>query len=85
MNDVVTMNEITLDNGENYLVLDKIPSSKATYVYLAKEDYEDILLRKRIVVDGSAVLEQLDDLQEIRLAFSLFFQKHSELLEESLS
>lgn len=85
MNDEVTMNEITLDNGENYLVLDKISSAKATYVYLAKEENDDILLRKRNVVDGTAVLDQLDDLQEIRFAFSLFFQKHPELLEESLS
>lgn len=85
MNDEVTMNVITLDNQKEYFVLDKILHNQDTFVYLAlKENPEEIVIRKRIVESEEVFLEEIANLDELQLAFSLFFKKHPELLKESL-
>ena len=85
MNDEVTMNVITLDNQKEYFVLDKILHNQDTFVYLAsKEKPEEIVIRKRIVENEEVFLEEIANLDELQLAFSLFFKKHPELLKESL-
>ena len=85
MNDEVTMNVITLANQKEYFVLDKIFHNQDTFVYLAsKENPEEIVIRKRIVENEEVFLEEIANLDELQLAFSLFFKKHPELLKESL-
>ena len=85
MNDEVTMNVITLDNQKEYFVLDKILHNQDTFVYLAlKENPEEIVIRNRIVENEEVFLEEIPNLDELHLAFSLFFKKHPELLKESL-
>ncbi len=85
MNDQIEMNVITLDNQEDYFVLDKIKNQNNVFVYLAsKDDPVNILVRKRKIIDDEIILEELDNLDEIKHCFSLFFQKHPELLNESL-
>ena len=81
MIDTIELNVVTLDNQEDYIVLDKIEHQNKTYVYLTNE--KEILLRKRIKENDEVVLEELENLDEVKLAFSLFFKKHPELLEES--
>ena len=68
MSDTIELNVVTLDNQEDYIVLDKIEHQNKTYVYLTNE--KEILLRKRIKENDEVVLEELENLDEVKLAFS---------------
>ena len=84
MNDGITVNVVTLDDQKEYVILDKISHNLDTFVFLAsKENEKNILVRKRVVYNNEAFLEELADFKELQLSFSLFFKKHPELLKES--
>ena len=84
MNDGITVNVVTLDDQKEYVILDKISHNLDTFVFLAsKEDEENILVRKRVVVGEDVFLGEVSNFQELQLTFSLVFKKHPELLKES--
>lgn len=85
MNEEIEMTLIKLDDGNEYFVLDKIKDNNNEFIYLADNNNpENILLRKRILINNEVKLEELSNLEEIKKCFNLFFKKHPELLEESL-
>lgn len=85
MNEEIEMTLIKLDDGNEYFILDKINDDNNEFVYLADSNNpENILLRKRNIINNEVILEELSNLEEIKKCFNLFFKKHPELLEESL-
>ena len=49
---------------------------------LEKENKDNILVRKKIIEENKEFLEEIRNIDELQLAFSLFFKKHPELLKE---
>lgn len=69
---------VTLEDGIEYLVIDKIKSNDIYYVYLMnKDDEDDICVRKEILEDDKCYLVGLDTKEEVERALSLYIEKNS--------
>lgn len=83
MNNTVMMDVITLENGKEYYILDEVMYKDWIFNFLLeKENKENILVRKKIIEENKEFLEEIRNIDELQLAFSLFFKKHPELLKE---
>ncbi len=72
MNEELEVTVYTLDNNENYILLDRIEE----YLYLANEnDEKDIRVQK----ESDGFLIGLKDEDEVKKAFQLFYNKNKDL------
>jgi len=75
----ITVSSLTLDNGKEYAIIDKIAYNDLIYLFLAGE--QEICVRKYSKEKKDGEIFPLDNLEELNNAFQLFFQKHPELKE----
>ncbi len=70
---------VTLEDNQDYMVVDEIKNGTVMYVYLANVDDErNTCIRKVIVEDGEEILNGLDSSEELDKALLLFAKKHKE-------
>ena len=76
---MVDNSRVTLEDGIEYLVIDKIENSGSYYVYLMnKDDEDDICVRKEILEGEKCYLVGLDNKEEADKALYLYIQKNKE-------
>lgn len=78
---------ITLEDNENYLVIDKIGYKEDVYIYLVNEnDSTDFCIRKRSLKDNEEYLVGLSSDYEFDFALGLFADVHkNDDLKEDLT
>lgn len=70
-------NSRIIEDGKEYLVIDKIKASNGYYVYLSNiEDNSDFFVRKEVERDNGTFLIGLKDEEEVDNALKLFMEKH---------
>lgn len=76
---MIDNSRVVLENGKEYLVIDKIKLEDKAFVYLSnKDDSEDFCVRKEVLEDEKAYLVGLDDKEEADYALKLFAENHKE-------
>ena len=76
---MVDNSRVTLEDGIEYLVIDKIAKDNFHYVYLMNKDSnEDLCVRKEIIEDEKCYLVGLDNKQEANEALKLYIDKNKE-------
>ena len=76
---MVDNSRVTLEDGIEYLVIDKIEDKDVSYVYLMnKDDESDICVRKEILEDDKCYLVGLDNKEEADKALVLYIKKNKE-------
>lgn len=70
---MINVNCVTLENNNNYMVIQEKKYNDVTYLYLVNEnDSNDFCIRKVIVEDGIKKLAILDNDEEFYLIIKLF-------------
>jgi len=76
---MIDVNIITLENGEEYIVIDSIEYNNSKYLVLANEENDlDMAIRKVILENGVEYLVKLDsedEYSEVMSAFNLKYRK----------
>lgn len=68
---------ITLEDNNDYIVIDEITNGDVVYVYLANvDDEKDVCVRKVTHEHGEDILNGLDSSKELDKALLLFARKH---------
>lgn len=68
---------ITLEDGQDYMIVDEIVIDEVKYVYLAKEqDISNFCIRKENIINNSQYLVGLDNKEEFDKALQTFAVKH---------
>ncbi len=72
---------ITLEDNEKYIVVDAMAINNTPYVYLSKVTQpDDICVRKAVLMDRSECLVGLDSEYEVALALKMFKDKQEKLV-----
>lgn len=76
---MIDNSRVTLEDGIEYLVIDKIEKDDFYYVYLMnKDDKEDFCVRKEIMEYEKCYLVGLDSKEEADEALKLYIEKNKE-------
>ena len=74
--DQVEVSIITLDNGKNYEIIDKIKDNDQTYLFLINEnDENDKCIRKQVIENDKEILYQLNE-DEFKIVLEKFMKKY---------
>ncbi len=74
---MIDLDVITLENNQNYLIIDTIVNENNKYLFLVNEDNKnDIVLRKVIKKDEKEYVTKLDSKDEFEEIMTLFNLKH---------
>lgn len=72
------MESVTLENGNEYVIIDEIVHNGNHYVYLTNiNNKEDICIRKSVQKDDGEYFEGLKDESELQNALILFANKNT--------
>ena len=76
---MIDNSRVVLEDGIEYIVVDKIRYSHFSYVYLANaNDEDDICVRKEILENGDCLLVGLSSDEEVENALKLYVEKNQE-------
>ena len=74
--DQVEVSIITLDNGKNYEIIDKIKDNDQTYLFLINEnDENDKCIRKQVIENDKEILYQHNE-DEFKIVLEKFMKKY---------
>lgn len=74
--DQVEVSVITLDNGKNYEIVDKIKDNDQTYLFLINEnDENDKCIRKQVIENDKEILYCLNE-DEFKNVLEKFMKKY---------
>lgn len=74
---MIDVNVITLEDNQNYIIIDTLIDKNNKYLFLAQEQDENaICIRKVIKEDNKEFLVKLDSEEEFEEALTLFNDKH---------
>ena len=69
--------KIVLENGCEYVAIDKIKKDNVDYIYLVNsKDDEDFCIRKQIIQDNKNYLVGLDNDLEFEMALKIYYDKN---------
>ena len=81
---MIDVNVVTLENDQEYLIVDAIEVDNNNYLVLAKEDsIGDFCIRKVISKDGKEYMVKLDTKEEFDRVLNEFVKKHSKKGDEN--
>lgn len=75
---MIDVNTITLENNQEYIIVDAIELNNNKYLILAKENtIGDFCIRKVISKEGKEYIVKLDSNEEFDIILKEFVRKHS--------
>ena len=70
---MIDVNAVTLENGQDYLIMETIIFNNVEYLYLVNEsDIKDVCIRKKINVNEETYLTGLDNEDELEKVLKEF-------------
>lgn len=76
---MIDNSKIVLEDGIEYIVVDKIEKNEINYIYLADvKTLKELCIRKQINENDENYLVGLDNEKEFQEALTLFTEKHKE-------
>ena len=76
---MVDNSRVVLEDGIEYIVVDKIKFGNSSFVYLFNSNNDtDICVRKEIYEDGKCILTGLSNKDEVDNALKLYIEKNKD-------